>query len=109
MVGFGVPRWFCMHIWHIDDSLLRQHACWLAKIEWTRAINQTAADLWRTALEQVAGTLRERFPDKVSLAANPLIQAARTAYEAYGVNPRRHPPASEALIRRVALQHQPVP
>jgi DNA/RNA-binding domain of Phe-tRNA-synthetase-like protein len=98
-----------MGAWHIDDSLSRQHSCWLGKIEWTRASTREEPDLWRKPLEREAVVLRERFPDKDSLASDPLILAARTAYEAYGVNPRRYPPASEALIRRVALQQQPVP
>ena len=94
--------------WTIDNGLSQKHACWLGKIEWGEVQVVQDAERWGAALEREAEALRKRFPDKESLDGNPLIQSAATAYRAYGVNPRRYPPACEALIKRV-IQGKPVP
>jgi DNA/RNA-binding domain of Phe-tRNA-synthetase-like protein len=64
--------------------------------------------MWRAALDEASQELNRRFPDKAELANHVCIQAARDAYTAYGVNPKRYPPASEALAKRV-LGGKPLP
>lgn len=95
-------------VWSVDPELTSRHGCWLGKLDWREAAVTTDGGMWRSALEEAALELNRRFPEKSELAQHPCIQAAREAYTAYGVNPKRYPPASEALARRV-LSGKPLP
>src|SRR5689334_18144091 len=53
-------------------------------------------------LPDAASQTAARVPDLKNLADTSPLALARAAYRAYGANPKRHPPSSEALAERVA-------
>src|SRR5262245_7943232 len=92
----------------IDTGLSRRHRCWLGRVDWTATDVVEDPDRWGSELAKAAAAILKRFPERDRLGGNPCIAAAARAYEAYGLNPKRYPPASEALIKRVLAQ-KPLP
>jgi DNA/RNA-binding domain of Phe-tRNA-synthetase-like protein len=92
----------------IDAAVSARHPIWLGLTEWTNTNVTVAPVIWRADLDQLSDMLGARFPDKGDLSSDPRIAAGRTAYVAYGINPKRYAPASEALIRR-AISGKPIP
>lgn len=97
-----------MNGWSIDPELVRKHPCWLGRIDWALAEVTQDPSVWRTEIADAVKTLTERFRNRDALGTDPQMAAGRRAYTAYGVDPKRHPSAAEALLKRV-LANKPVP
>src|SRR5262245_27434411 len=97
-----------MSRWIIDQELTRKHPCWLGRIDWALADAAQDPSVWRADLDAAVNALTERFRNRDALGADPQMAAGRRAYTSYGVDPKRHPSAAEALVKRV-LAGKPVP
>ena len=62
---------------------------------------RTDEDLGRD-LDEAIRAFRDRFADEEAVVAHPLLEAWRSAYTQFGINPKRQRPSAEALLRRFA-------
>ena len=92
----------------IDSLAQRVHPCWLGKIDWSDVHVEAGSELWAKDLKEASDTIKARFSAKDALDAAPPVRATRQAYTAYGVNPKRYAPASEAMVKRI-LGGKPLP
>jgi DNA/RNA-binding domain of Phe-tRNA-synthetase-like protein len=87
--------------WTVDAAMRSLHSCWIGKIEWADVNVEVGSQIWLEELQKVSSELKEAYSEKDSLDNLEAVRATRNAYQSYGVNPKRYPPASEALVKRV--------
>jgi len=83
----------------LDDELRgRVQAVWFTLAE----LSHEEDPAFRDEVERAAAALRERWSG-LKPAEIPLFASARTLYRPVGMDPTRHRPSSEALLRRLLL------
>jgi DNA/RNA-binding domain of Phe-tRNA-synthetase-like protein len=92
----------------IDAQLCSKHPIWLGVIEWEDTRISVEPTTWRSDLDAVSKAVVARFPDRNDLGSDLSLAEGRAAYVRFGLNPKRYPPASEALVRRV-VSGKPAP
>ena len=85
----------------IDASLAEAHLCWLGIVNWGIVEVAQAPHFWAAEMDVAIQAVRAGLPTREAMAAEPAMAAAQAAYRVFGVNPKRYPPASEALIKRL--------
>src|SRR5262245_36060200 len=92
----------------IDTCLSSRHPLWLGITEWRSTNVVSDAIMFRAELDAACASVAARFPNRNDLTSDCCVAGCRRAYTAYGINPKRYAPASEALIRR-AISGKPLP